>query len=153
MILGEMSFVLLFVTIALILDFKFCRKYYSLISVFSVVLTVSLVLGLNFYLVPYYKHTHGELRHFAELAKEVSVKEVISFGMYRPSLVYYSRIPVNFDEKKNQIQKIKKHYLNSKSKREDVFVIGHSSDINKHKKLFQEVTVIEMGKKYFVARL
>lgn len=151
MLLGEMSFVLLFMILALIAGFKFCKKYYSLISVFSVVLTVSVVLGLNFYLVPYYKHTHGELRHFAELAKEANVKEVISFGMYRPSLVYYSRVPVNFDEKKNQIQEIKKHYL--ENKKEDVFVVGHSLDINKHKKLFQKVTIIEMGKKYFVARL
>ncbi len=151
MILFEVSSVLLFMILALILCFKFYKKYNSLISVFSMLLTVSLVSILNFYLVPYYKHTHEELRHFAELAKEARVKEIISFGMYRPSLAYYSRVPVNFDEKKSQIQKIKQYYL--ESAKQDIFLIGHSSDINKHKKLFQNVAVIEMGKKYFVARL
>lgn len=123
----------------------FClKKAYSLVIGFALSFIIFFIFGLNSYLVPYYKHTHADLRDFARLAKKNSATKIISFGMYRPSLVYYSGLPVDFSDKKYQIKKIKNLYDSN------VFVIGHSSDIEKYKELFTRIKLLDLRRKYFV---
>ena len=129
----------------LLMSFAFSRKTHILIYLFSISISIPFVLGFNSYLVNYYNYTHADLREFARMAKEKQGKEIISFGMYRPSLVYYSRIPVNFEDKKSQIRKIK-----GLTNQVSTFVVGHTSDIDNHKELFQKIKVIEKRKKYFI---
>lgn len=135
-----------FIAGGMITSFIFSKKYYSFILLIAFSLSVPVVFGITSYLNPYYKHTHLDLKNFAILAREKGAKEIISFGMFRPSLVYYSRIPVNFDQKNLQIKKIKE--LSSQGQK--VFIIGHSSDIEKHKNLFSDIKIIDLKKKYFI---
>lgn len=123
----------------------FClKKAYSSVIGFALSFIIFFIFGLNSYLVPYYKHTHADLRDFARLAKKNGAIKIISFGMYRPSLVYYSGLPVDFGDRKHQIKKIKN--LHDRN----VFIIGHSSDIEKYKELFTRIKLLDLRRKYFV---
>lgn len=148
-LLNKLLIISLIMLLALILTLFFSKKSYSFVICFVLGITVPLILGINSYLIPYYKYTHLDLRGFSEFAKKENASEIISFGMYRPSLVYYSRLPVDFSDKKIQIKKIKSYSLKDKK----VFIIGHSSDIKKHEKLFNKIEVLELKKKYFVGKL
>ena len=123
------------------------KKIQSLISGVAISIILPFVFGLNLYLVQYYKYSHMELRRFAELAKSKGVEEIISFGMYRPSLVYYSRTKVNFDDKRKQAKAMKADL----HKHKKIFLIGHSSDISKYSFIRQNFQILGKGKKYFVA--
>lgn len=148
-LLGKLLLCLLVMISSLILSLCMSKKYYPLTVYFTLGFLIPFVFGVNSYLVPYYKYTHGDLRDFAQLANKQSVKEIISFGMYRPSLVYYSRHPVDFQDKKSQRKKIKSFL----SGNEKVFIIGHSSDIEKEKKIFEKMTIIDVRKKYFAGSI
>ena len=137
-----------FLFLGLLLSLFYLKKSYSLIIGFAFCVIVSFVLGLNSYLVPYYKYTHADLRDFARLAKKNGVSKIISFGMYRPSLVYYSELPVDFSDKKNQ-----KSIIKTSTGLEKFCIIGHTSDIDKNKDLFKNVKIIDRRSKYFIGQL
>ena len=126
-------------------SFLWLKKSYALVLGFALSFITCFVVGLNSYLVPYYKYTHADLRTFAELAKKLGTSKIISFGMYRPSLVYYSGVPVDFSSKLKQIKEIKTCGKDCK-----ISVIGHTSDIQQHRNLFQRISIINARNKYFV---
>lgn len=146
---------LMFFTLGIVLSLIYAKKTLSFLisSVFSLV--VSGVLILSSALTVYHQIAFGDLVNFAKLARESGAKEIISFGSYKPILVYYGRIPVDFNTKPEQIKKIKKELeLNN-----IVYIIGYKSDIKKTKRLiienanlFNRLQVIQKGKKYFLGR-
>ncbi len=148
LILLKMSMCVAFLFFGLLFSFFYFKKAYSLIISFAFCFIFSFIFGLNTYLPPYYRHTHADLRDFAELISKNGGSEIISFGMYRPSVAYYSGLPVDFNPKPEQIKKIKSFRKGSK-----IFIIGHTSDIEQHKGLFQRIKIVKAGKKYFVATL
>ena len=148
LILLKISMCVAFLFFGFLFSLFYLKKAYSLIIGFAFCFVFSFVFGLNTYLPPYYKHTHADLRDFAELVSENGGSGIISFGMYRPSLAYYSGLPVDFNPKREQIKKIKSFKKGSK-----VFIIGHTSDIEQHKGLLQRIKIVKAGKKYFVAAL
>ena len=110
---------------------------------------------LNSVLIVYHKITYGDLCNFASTAKKLGAKEIISFGGYKPILVYYSRMPVDFNEKPKQIEKVKSLLKEGK----EAYIIGYLSDIEKSKpivkknnEIFKKLTVIKTGKKYFLGK-
>ncbi len=143
-VLLKISLCVTFLFIGTFLSLFFFKKSYSLIVAFAFCFVVFFVFGLNSYIVPYYKYTHSDLRDFARLAKKNGATEIISFGMYRPSLVYYSGLPVNFSNKKEQKQIIKSFSGNK------VFVIGHTSEVENHKNWFKNVRILDKRSKYFI---
>ena len=148
-LLGKLLLCFLIMISTLIVSLFMLKKYYSLTICFALSVLIPFVFGINSYLVPYYKYTHADLRDFAELAKKQGSREIISFGMYRPSLVYYSRLPVDFQDKKSQRKKIKSLLSSAKT----VFIVGHSSDIEKEKKIFDKIKILDVRKKYFVGSI
>lgn len=129
-----------------IFSFRLFKRAYSFVLFFAVCFSVSFIGVLNSYLPLYYSHTHSDLRDFAKIAKENNASKIISFGMYRPSIAYYSGVPVNFDDKKQQKLYLKEQ-VNLMS---NVYIIGHCSDIDKNKLLFDNVRIIDKRKKYFI---
>ena len=104
----------------------------------------------------YHKITYSDLCNFAKTANKLGAKEIISFGGYKPILVYYSRMHVNFDSKKKQVKRIKE--LTSKGK--SSYIIGYLSDIKSNKpiiknneSLFKNLKIIKSGERYFLGRL
>lgn len=151
MLLGVLILCILVMILGLILTMIFSKKYCSSAFYYALAIIIPLVFGLNTYLIKYYKYTHEDLRNFAILAKNKNAHEVISFGMYRPSLVYYSRTPVDFQNKNIQVKKIKQ--LISSKEKKNVFIIGHSSDVKKHKVLFERINILDMKAKYFIGQI
>lgn len=151
MLFGILIFCLLIMISGLILNMIFSKKYCSSAFYYALAIIIPLVFGLNTYLVKYYKYTHGDLRNFAILAKSKNAGEIISLGMYRPSLVYYSRTPVDFQNKNIQVKKIKQ-LINAKHGK-NIFIIGHSSDVKKHKVLFEKIDILDMKAKYFIGQI
>ena len=145
-LLIKMIFVVIFLFTGILFSFFIFKKTYQFVVSFALCFVLSFVLGLNFYLVPYYRHTHEDLRNFALIAKKIGAKQIISFGMYRPSLVYYSGLPVDFSDKKEQKLLIKS-CSDLKSK---VCIIGHTNDLENHKELFKNVKILDKQKKYFI---
>jgi 4-amino-4-deoxy-L-arabinose transferase-like glycosyltransferase len=146
MVLIKISLCAAFLFIGVLFSLFYVKKSYLLIISFALVFIVSFVFGLNSYLVPYYKYTHADLRDFAEYAGKAAASGIISFGMYRPSLVYYSGMPVDFSDKKGQKLKIKNYAL-SKS---NVCIVGHTDDIEKNKELFKNIKILDKRIKYFI---
>ena len=139
----------------IILSF-FARKHYALITVFVVTLAIPGVMLLSTGLYIFQKITFGDLIDFAKLARASGAREIISFGDYKPILVYYGRIPVDFNVKKEQLTKMRK--LLSENK--ETYVIGYLSDISKdkpnvqkNKDLFDRLQLIKSGKRYFLGKL
>ena len=134
---------------------KFSRKCYSLIYSFVFLVMLPLIYVLNVALSGYYRITFSELRDYAKLAKQDGASEIISFGGYKPILVYYGRIPVDFDSKPKQIKKIEK--LLSQNK--EVYIVGYLSDLDSHKsivikniELFKKLEILNSGRKYFLGK-
>ena len=146
LLLIKIALLAIFLFVGILLSFFCVKKSYSLLVGFAFCFIVSFIFGLNSYLVPYYKYTHADLRDFAEYAGKTGASEIISFGMYRPSLAYYSGVPVDSSDKKEQKLKIKNYAL-SKS---NVCIVGHTDDIEKNKELFGNVKIVDKGKKYFL---
>ena len=110
---------------------------------------------LNTGLSIYHKITFSDLVEFSKMAKQMGAKELISFGGYKPILVYYSRMPVDFTDKKEQIKKVRSLL----SKHKDAYIIGYLSDIEKNKpivkkneEVFKRLKIIQSGKRYFIGR-
>ena len=137
-----------FLFIGILISLFSFKKAYSFIISFTLCFIIPFIFGLNSYLVPYYNYTHKDLRDFAEIAKKNGADKIISFGMYRPSLVYYSGLPVNFSDKKNQKSMIK---TLPGLKNKDC-IIGHTSDINAHKELFKNMRILDKRGKYFIGQ-
>lgn len=138
----------------MILSF-FVKRHYSLVIAFALIFVIPGILLLNTGLFVYQKITFGDLVEFAELARNSGAKEIISFGGYKPILVYYGRVPVDFSLKKEQIIKITKNLTEKK----EVYIIGYLSDIlkdkpniKKNKDLFDRLHIIKSGKKYFLGK-
>lgn len=133
----------------------YIKKYYQVLLAFVLVLVVPGVMLLNSGVFIYQKLTFGDLIDFAKTAKSNGAKEIISFGGYKPILVYYSRMPVDFDLKKSQLLKIRQKLLENK----EVYIVGYLSDISKNKSyikknqdLFNRLQIIKSGKKYFLGK-
>ena len=75
---------------------------------------------LNTGLSIYHKITFSDLVEFSKMVKQMGAKELISFGGYKPILVYYSRMPVDFTDKKEQIKKVRSLL----SKHKDAYITG-----------------------------
>jgi len=151
MILSILSFCFILSACGLLFSFKYLKNHNYLIFGFTVSILILFILGLNSYLLNYYKYSHKDLRDFAIIAKENKAKEIISFGMYRPSLQYYSRLPVDFETRNVQVEKIRNLYSVNESKK--VFIVGHVEDIQNHKKLFKKVKLLYVRKKYFFGEI
>ena len=111
---------------------------------------------LNSGLIVYHKITFGDLCNFAKTAKVLGAKEIISFGGYKPILVYYSRLPVDFSKKSEQIEKVTKLLKEGK----EVYLIGYLSDLKReklfiknHAEIFARLKVINSGRKYFLGKV
>ena len=133
----------------------FIKKRLSVIFSFVLVLTVPGIMVLNSALNVYHKITFGDLCNFAREARELGAKEIISFGGYKPILVYYGGIPVDFNDKGKQIKKIKELLASSK----DAYIIGYLSDLKGDKPIvrnntgvFKQLKIIHSGKRYFLGR-
>ena len=137
-----------FLFIGILISLFSFKKAYSFIISFTLCFIIPFIFGLNSYLVPYYNYTHKDLRDFAEIAKKNGADKIISFGMYRPSLVYYSGLPVNFSDKKNQKSMIK----TLPGLKNKACIIGHTSDINAHKELFKNMRILDKRGKYFIGQ-
>ena len=145
----------IFLLIGTILFFFFIRKYYSLVLFFVLVIAVPSIMMLSSGLRFYHKITFSDLCNFASTAKQLGAREIISFGGYKPILVYYGRVLVDFNNKKIQISKIK----NLLAANKEVFIIGYLSDIKddkpivyKNKELFKRLKILKSGRKYFLGK-
>ncbi len=134
---------------------KFSHKSYSLIYSFVFLVMIPFIYVSNVALSGYYRITFSELRDYAKLARQQGASEIISFGGYKPILVYYGRIPVDFDPKPKQIKKIKK--LLSQNK--EVYIIGYLSDLDSRKpiviknvELLKKLKILDSGRKYFLGK-
>ncbi|MBI2995780.1 MAG: glycosyltransferase family 39 protein [Candidatus Melainabacteria bacterium] len=125
------------------------KKRLNFIVCLAFTLVIPGILILKTSLSTYYKTTYADLVNFAKLAKNSGAKEIISLIGYKPILVYYGRVPVNFNKTTKQISKIKL----SKKEKKDVFVIGYLSDLNGNKELLKKLKIIQIGKRYFLARI
>lgn len=148
-LLVKMAFLLGCFFLGILLLFQLFKKNYSLVTGFALCFVFAFVLGLSLYLPLYYTYTHFDLRRFAEMAKVQKASQIISFGMYRPSLVYYSAVPVDFSEKKRQKLIIK----DPESINKNIYVVGHVGDIKDSPGLFENIQILEKGKKYFIGKI
>ncbi|MBI3591542.1 MAG: glycosyltransferase family 39 protein [Candidatus Melainabacteria bacterium] len=147
------SFVLLLIGITCTMLYG--KKLHSLITCFVITLVIPGIVLLNSSMIVYHKITFGDLCSFARLAKEKGAREIISFGGYKPILVYYGRLPVDFDDKQKQIKKIKSLLDEKKYS----YIIGYLSDIEKTKPIveknqavFKRFEIIKQGKRYFLGK-
>ena len=97
-----------------------------------------------------------ELQKYSILAREMGAKEIISYIGYKPILVYYGRIPVDFNSQKNQLSKIRKQLKEEKN----IFIIAHKSGIKKMKdklfnnnKIYCRFKIIASGKRYALVKI
>ena len=146
---------LVFFTIGIILTFIYGKQYLQLVALFTISLLIPGIFVLTSAMTVYHKKTFADLMNFSRLAKQNGAKEIFSYGGYKPILVYYGRIPVDFSDKKIQLKKIKESVSSGKQ----AFIIGYLSDLDKNKPivrknkdLFERLTVIKAGKKYFLGR-
>lgn len=135
---------------------KYVRKQCSLITCFLISTIIPGIIMLNSALIVYHKITFGDLCNFAKTAKALGAKEIISFGEYKPILVYYSRLPVDFSKRPEQIEKIKKLLKEGK----EVYLIGYLSDLKRkkpfiknHPEIFTRLEIIDSGRKYFLGKI
>lgn len=140
---GLISIIALIVLFAC--TFIFSKKITSLSINFAFSLAIPAILLINSYLPIYYKHTHTDLRNIAIFAKENKLERVTSF-YYKPSLVYYSRVPVEFGKRNVLKKQVKKKSLSG----EKVYFVSRVSDIKKHPKYYRNVKVLESGERFFL---
>ena len=138
------------------LCYLFFKKlnYISLLFSFVIIIALPAIFTLTVAIKGYYNITFADLRDFASAAKTLGATEIISFGGYKPLLVYYGRVPVDFESKKQQVKKIK----NSINNKENIFLIGYLTDLNKpivkeNKELFRRLQIIKSGRKYFLGEI
>lgn len=144
-------------TISTVIIFREPLKYYGKIALLAFSFSVSLLITMVPCIFAYHKITFADLSNFAVAAKENGAKEIISFGGYKPILVYYGRVPVDFNDKWIQIRKIREKL----SQGESVYLIGYLSDIEMNKKIikknkdlfFNRLTILKSGKKYFLGKI
>ena len=98
----------------------------------------------------------SELKEYSILARTLWAKEIISCAGYKPLLVYYGRIPVDFSSQKKQLSKIQKQLKESKN----IFIIANKSDIKKirykllnNNEIHDRFKIIASGKKYALVKL
>ncbi len=140
-----------------IVIFSRVQNTFNRVALFGVIFSTSFIITLVPCITAYHKITFADLSTFSALAKEQGAKEIFSLGGYKPILVYYGRIPVNFEDKGKQIQEIRERL----SKGESVYLIGYLSDIEMNKKivkknkdiLSKKLKIIKSGKKYFLGKI
>ena len=128
--------------------FYFARKKYLFLPGIAVSFLISFFLGINFYLQKYYFYSHNDLKDFAVQAKLLKPQAIISYGMFKPSLVFYSRLPVNFEDKATQLKFLK----DPTNANKPILIIGHTSEIEKLSRL-NGFLVLDKRKKYFLGRV
>jgi 4-amino-4-deoxy-L-arabinose transferase-like glycosyltransferase len=133
------------------------KRFYIYIFGFCTIFILSVLPVFVAGVEAYHKITFNDLATYASLAKEKGAKEIISFGGYKPILVYYGRVPVNFDNKWKQVKLIKEKL----SRGENVYIIGYLSDIEISKKIIKKnkdifmrrLNILKSDNKYFLGRI
>lgn len=141
--------VVLFITI---------KRHVSLIVSFILIFSISGIPVLNAAIKASYIKSFSELKEYAILARTLGAKEIISYVGYKPILVYYGRVPVDFNSRKKQISKIQER-LNANK---DTFIIVSEPNIQKMKhRLFSDCTnticnkfnIVASGRKYALVKI
>ncbi len=145
-----------FIIIGSIILFITTKRHFSLIIFFIFIFSIPGIYILNPAIKASYMKSFYELEKYSILAREMGAKEIISYVGYKPILVYYGRMPVDFSSQKKQLSKIQKQLKESKN----IFIIVHESDVEKVKyKLFNNhqihdrFKIVASGKKYALVKL
>lgn len=149
------SFSILALTTSII--YSKTKSYFIQIASFSSAFAISFLITMVPCIFAYHKITFADLSTFAAFAKEDGAKEIFSFGGYKPILVYYGRVPVDFNDKWIQIKKIREKL----SKGESVYLIGYLSDIEMNRKVIKKnkdlfinkLKILKSGKRYFLGKI
>lgn len=133
------------------------KNYFIQLASFTAAFVISFSLTMVPCIYAYYKITFADLSTFAAFAKADGAKEIFSFGGYKPILVYYGRVPVDFNDKWIQVKKMREKLSN----RESVYLIGYLSDIEMNKKIIRKnkdlfinkLKILKSGKRYFLGKI
>lgn len=132
------------------------KRHFSLIIFFILIFSIPSIYVLNVAVKASFMKSFHELKEYSALARTIGAKEIISYVGYKPILVYYGRIPIDFNPQKKQISKIQKQLKENK----DIFIIAHKSDVKKIKyklfnnnKIYNKFNIITSGKRYALVKI
>ena len=155
-LISNLAILAVFLFVGFLTTLKYAKKQHSLITYFLISTIIPGIIMLNSALVVYHKITFSDLCNFSKTAKTLGAKEILSFGGYKPILVYYSRVPVDFNKKPEQIEKMKKLLEDGK----EIYLIGYLSDIKSgkpivknHPEIFNRLQIINSGRRYFLGKV